>query len=503
LVVGCAGPGPKLLPASPQRTEPLSGGGTLNWYDTNADGQPDYAEQIGQDGRVCELRYGHAEAPESQEVVDLRSISPAEKRDLVLILDSVPYCLVKEAWQKGMLRYFHEPTRVVAPFPVMTDPSLVDFFHLVPGVAIESDYYDGRTETDAYKLYLNGEVAIWHAKVDYSLRHVAHAWAYLDQVSWFDHELRRIQDEFERSDKKSFVAYCVGTSALGARQGREGHEIGLSRVDRFCREMMYRTRGRLRITLLSDHGHNLVTSHRIPLSDLLRRSGYHITTGRLTKPQDIVVPEFAMATCAAIYTCDPESVGRDVVKIEGIELSAFMDESGDVVVLDRNGRARISRSNGGYRYKAVSDDPLGLVPIWKRLGESGQVDPDGFVADAVLAEATEDHVYPDAADRLWRAFHEQFQHKPDVLISVADGYHCGSELQSNVITLRAAHGNLRPLSTFGFAASSAGRLPATVRMRDLAPALKGLGVDVLSRPGTAGQPEEIRVANFESARPPR
>lgn len=474
LSAGCAGPGPKLLPASPIQTEQTAGG-DIRWYDTDKNGQADFGERLGQDGRIREIRY--RQSPE--EIIDLDSIPAAERRELVIILDSVPYSMVQEAWQKGMLRYFGQPTKVIAPFPVMTDPSLIDFFHLTPGVAIESDYYDGQRETDAYSLYLKGQVATWHQKVDFFLPHTCHGSAYLNPVPWFDHELRRIQDEFTRSDQRVFVGYCVGTSALGAIKGRQGHELGLARMDQFCREMIHRTRGRVQITLLSDHGHNLITSDRIPLARLLRQAGYNVTD-RLNGPKDIVVPEFAMVTCAAIYTRDPAPVAADAVKIEGIELAAYRDGQDGLIVLNRQGRARVIRAGEAYRYEALDGDPLSLIPVLDSLKQAGKVGPDGFVADAVLAQALQGHVYPDALDRLWRPLHDQYQHKPDVVLSVVDGKHCGSKFQSDFVGLEAAHGNLRQLSTFGFAVTNAGDLPPTVRMRELAPTLARLGVNVLN-----------------------
>ena len=121
-----------------------------------------------------------------------------------------------------------------------------------------------------------------------------------------------------------------------------------------------------------------------------------------------------------------------------------------------------------------------LVPILGKLKQQGQVSPEGFVADAVLLAATADHVYADAVDRLWRAFHDDFQYKPDVLLATCDGYHCGSAFQTLAVgPLRSVHGNLRPLSSSGFAVSSAGELPPVLRMRDLSTALCKLGVDVL------------------------
>lgn len=478
LPVGCAGPGPKLFPPAPLRVEPAAAGGKLHWYDTNGDGRADYAENIGPDGRIVGLKYlGNG----GEQDIDLKSIPAAEQRDLVLILDSVPYPMVRDAWEHGSLPFFPRPTRTIPPFPVMTDPSLVDFFHMSPGVAIESDYYDGRHETDPYDLYLRATIAIWHPKVDYWLSHMAHGPAYLDRMPWFDHELRRIQDGFEHSTARTYIGYCVGTSALGALQGWDGHAKGLARVERFCHEMVYRTRGRVRITLLSDHGHNQAgNSKRVPLVHKLRSFGYHIGD-TLKSPTDLVVPEFAIVSCASIYTRSPAGPARDVLKIEGIEMSAYCDPDGNIIVLGQNdGRARISRSPAGYKYEPLAGDPLALRPILAELQAKGQVNADGFVADDLLLAATRDHLYPDGVDRLWRAFHEQFQYKPDVLLATLDGYHCGSDFQTRAaLTLKSVHGNLRPLSSSGFAMTAAGELPPLLRMRDLSTALCTMGVNLL------------------------
>jgi hypothetical protein len=450
-------------------------GGLVRWYDTNRDGHRDYGEEYSPAGQITRLRY--LEGGENH-TVELASVPAGERRNLLIILDSIPQSVVEDAWKAGGLRFFGEPSRIIAPFPVMTDVSLVDFFHLTPGIAIESDYYDGKRETDAYSIYLNAGVAVWHQKVDYWMTHLVHSSAYLDQLPWYDHELRQIQDDFGRSRKQTFVGYAVGTSALGALRGRSGHEIGLAQIDRLCHELMFEMRGRLTITLLSDHGHCYYESKRIPLADKLRSFGYRIST-QLNGPRDLVVPEFAMVSCAAVYTRNPAPVAQDVLRIEGIELSAFPESDGSLIVLGRDGKARIRRSSDGYCYEQLQGDPLQLAAIWDGLKQQGKVRADGSVADADLFAATMDHVYPDGIDRLWRAFHEQFQHTPDVLISVAQGYHCGSAFQSRSVKLVAVHGNLRPESTDGFILTNAGSLPPVLRMRDVAPALAQAGVNVL------------------------
>lgn len=474
-MAGCAGPGPKLFPTQPDRVEQEAGGGTVAYYDIDRDGKVDYAEESGPDGIIVRLRYLDAG---TNHTIDLRSIPRDEKRDLVLILDSIPHTVASEAWDNGSLRFFPRPTAVIAPFPVMTDPSLVDFFHLTPGIAIESAYYDGQRETDAYDIYLHAGVAIWHEQVDYALRHIAHGSAYLDQEPWFDHELRRIQDGFGETGKPTYVGYVVGTSAMGALQGRQGHVKSLSRIDRFCHEMFYRARGRVRITLMSDHGHAYYDSRRIALADELESFGYRVGR-RLKEPRDLIVPEFAMCSCAAIYAREPVPVAGDVLRIEGVELSAYPAADGSLVVLGRDGEARIHRSGGKYRYVPIDGDPLQMSHVWHGLAVRGELDADGFVDDRALFDATVEHIYPDAVDRLWRAFHEQFRHPPSVLVSVAPGWHCGSEFQSQAVDLQAVHGSLRPASSVGFAATNAGRLPTVVRMRELSTQLERIGVGVL------------------------
>ncbi len=277
------------------------------------------------------------------------------------------------------------------------------------------------------------------------------------------------------------VAYMVGTSALGSRRGRDGHALALVSVDRFCQQLAYETRGRARITLMSDHGHAILPSERIPLSDELAAMGYRVGS-RLERPGDVVVPEFGVVTCAAIHTREPARVASDVVHIRGIELATYLDRGPDgldrVVVLSKTGRASITHSAAGFRYEPEVGDPLRMTDVLARLRDQSQVDADGYVADRVLFEATIDSVYPDAVARLWRAFHGLIVHQPDVFVAVEDGFEVGSKLQTQLVHMQATHGNLRPGSSWGFAASMAGPLPPVLRMADLREAMQKAGIPI-------------------------
>lgn len=469
------------MPTTPIRVSSLPDGGSTRLYDVDHNGRPDYAEDVSPEGRVVRLRYDPDVLGSSKEnTVVLDEITARDCRHLVLILDSIPYSMVRDFWKHGRFRLFHPPVRVISPFPVMTDVCLAEFFDVSPCPGVESEYYDGQRLTNGYLTYAHEENTPWLRFVDYHLNPIAHSVAYPNPIGWFDHELRHIQVQFDESPKDCFVGYCVGPSALGAKHGRTGHQIGLVRLDRFCQSVVHATRGRVQITLMSDHGHNLVRSGRIDLPRLLRNFGYRVRN-KLEKPGDVVVPEFGVVTCAVVHTREPAAVARDLVGADGIELVAYRikevaEQSGRIVVLSREGQATISRGGNGYRYETQRGDPLRLRPILARLELKGAVDDAGFVKDHTLFSATNDHDYPDVVHRLWRSFHGLVENAPDVLVSVQDGRHCGSALMSKVLNLAAAHGNLNELSSTAFVMTMAGELEPVLRMEDLHQALSKLGV---------------------------
>jgi hypothetical protein len=198
-------------------------------------------------------------------------------------------------------------------------------------------------------------------------------------------------------------------------------------------------------------------------------------SGVLEKPQDVVVPAFGLVNCAAVYTPSPASVARDLVSLEGVDLTAYRDESDNVIVLSRDGVASVSESGGKYRHVAERGDPLRLKTVLANLAQRELVDAEGFIDDGALFDATADHIYPDPLHRLHRAFHGLCRHVPDVLISLADGWCWGSPFMSGFLTVSAAHGSLRQSSSTGFVMTTAGRLPPVMRMQNVAQELRRAG----------------------------
>ena len=488
----CSGPRAKLFPTGPLLTKSVAGGQTDRLFDVDGDGTVDYAERLGSDGAVSLLRFDTA----GDGSLDLELAPPTVNNDdirhLVIILDSVPYEMVEQLRNQGRFRQFHPPSRVVSPFPVMTDLCLAEFFDVSPCIAVEARYYNNKRTNVGYGTYLREENSHWINETDYHLDFTSHGFVYTWPRSWFDRELAGIQLSALESDEDLHIAYSVGTSAMGARIGRNGHQAALIKLDRFCQWLIHHFQGRIQITLLSDHGHNLMRSEMLDLRAALSRCGYRVRD-KLSSPMDVVLPEFGVVTYAGIHTLDPAAVAGDVVGIEGVEIAAYPtpinEDSGEdeIVVLSRTGRAKITKKDGRYRYACEFGDPLQLAPIVEQLKKDGAIDSQGFMDDERLFEASAMATYPDAIHRLWRAFHGLTNHTPDVLLSISDGYHCGAKFMADQLDLRAAHGNLNQPSSYAFVMSTRGKLKPVVRMEDLRRSLEQIGVPFDLKNGVVAQ----------------
>ena len=444
-------------------------------YDTDGDGRGDYAEQQGPDGRVAVLHFDTNRDGELDLQVTLDQLDSSQSRELLIILDSVPYQLVRALRDEGRLRLFHEPSAIVAPFPVMTDLCLAEFFGVSPCLGIESRYYDGRRLSRGVVTYFLEGNAPWLKHVDAYILPINHAYIYTAPETGYLHELYTIERAFFGSEQSAVCGYSVGASALGTRLGEAGHRTLLEYVDRFCQSVMQRTRGRVRITLMSDHGHNLVDSKPISLHKSLATMGYR-DAKTLSEPGDVVIPRYGPVTCAGIYTREPDKVAADVVKIEGVDLSFYRSGDG-IAVRSTAGRAYITRSGERYRYLVAGGDPLQLLPIVERLREEGKLDAAEYAGDADWFAATADHVYPDPMYRLHRAFDGLMVHTPDVMVSLKDGYCYGTSMFNWFVKVNSAHGSLLRSSTHGFVMSTAGPLADPIRMKDLAAELHNLGLN--------------------------
>ncbi|MGE3181947.1 MAG: hypothetical protein AB7N71_09970 [Phycisphaerae bacterium] len=386
-------------------------------------------------------------------------------RHILIILDSIPFEIVEELHANGRFPAFQKPSRVISPFPVMTDPCLTEFFGISPCPAVESAYFDGNKLTNAKKVYEAGTNTPWLRFCDYSLPSSEHWFSYLAPNTGYRNELADIQKALGVSSKRDFVAYVVGTSAVGSARGRTGHVEALVQLDRFCRQIMAEAQGKLQITLMSDHGHNLVANQRISLIRSLERCGY--TVGKtLTHDSDLVVPEWGLVSCVALYAKSP-AVARDVASFEGVDLVMYEERENAVIVLKRDAEARVIKRGDEFVYEMLRGDPLGFASF---AGGGISVS----MTDDEWWERTKNSDYPDVVRRIWRAFNGLLINEPTVLVSLEDGYYAGSEAIESLMKMTSVHGNLRRQGSAGFVMTTLGDLPDVVRISQVAAELRGL-----------------------------
>ncbi len=95
-------------------------------YDTDGDKQADFYTFTDPSGRVTRLGYGALVEGQPQQIVNLGELAFEGRRHLVVVLDGFGYHVVKDYYDSGGLRMFYPPSRVIAPYPTLTDLAMED-----------------------------------------------------------------------------------------------------------------------------------------------------------------------------------------------------------------------------------------------------------------------------------------------------------------------------------------------------------------------------------------
>ena len=471
-LAGCAA-GPKFPAPIAIRCEDHQ---TVRVFDTDGDRQADYWQYCDSDGRVVALAYADASSAQPGARIDLDAVHVADGPHFIIALDGVPFEVVDELWRAGHFRLFRPPTRVICCYPSMTDPALAEVFGAGRCLGYQALYYDRRTGrlSDGNGVYLAGRNSPWLARMSYRCSLWWDTKVYLDPAGVFRHELAGMQRTFRAVQQGEASAYSVGSAGLGTRDGRAGIEKYLRAVDRLCEQIVHERCGRVKITLLADHGHNLVENRCVSFDDLLRKAGYRVTD-RLRAPRDVVPIHYGLVTYADFYTPDPGGVADCLLGHSDVEFACYPD--GDaIVVRDEAGQARIRHGAAGFVYVPDTGDPLRLGPIVEALRQAGRVSPEGEIDERALFDATVEHEYSDPLARIWGAFYEQVENPPDLIVNLRDGACHGSGFFYKMIgRVGSTHGGLNRMNSTTFVMTMVGELPAALRSRDVLPAVRGLG----------------------------
>jgi hypothetical protein len=471
--LACWGTPSKFPPEPPAAQQTPDG--AVRAYALGRKSPPDYFTVQNAAGRIFRIGYDSGGDGKPGQFVNLDEIPLSESIHFVLVLDGIPYSVADAYQRKGGLRLFHPPSRVVSVYPAFTALALADAFADAPCTAFEAIHYDHRLNKvvggDLDYLSLANEV--WARNCDYRMATLWDPFAYLVPEKVFQKEVREVRDLLGRKDRGVLVAYLVSTAGVATREGEAGIVGVLDEADRLCEELVWRTRGRAKITIFSDHGHTMTPCKRIDFRPFLAGKGWRLSD-RLDGPRDVVLVEYGLVTTALFAAKDRAGLAADLAACQGVRFASYPDGAA-VAVRAAGGFAVVERKGDSYRYVAAQGDPLGLLPVFAKLKAEGKLDADGFAADRPLFEATALHMYPDACDRLWRAFHGLAEETPDVIADLDWGWFAGSESLAKMLPgVASTHGDLERTSSTAAFMSTLGPVPPVFRNRDVPAVMQSL-----------------------------
>jgi hypothetical protein len=239
---------------------------------------------------------------------------------------------------------------------------------------------------------------------------------------------------------------------------------------RLCLQLLYERHGAIELSLMADHGHNLMDSQNIHIDELMKSAGFH-PAAKLAKPNDVVLEMNGLVTYAAVWTTQPAKVSAALLKHPGINMTMFM-RGEDVVVRDPEGEALIQCKGDKLRYSPHDRDVLSYKSVLDTLKSQGKLDADGFAARDDWFAATADHEYPDAPPRLWDAFHRLVVNPPTVMFTTRNGYMAGLESFERFIKMKSTHGSLDQINSATFVMTMGDAKLSTMLSKDVMHAIE-------------------------------
>ena len=405
-------------------------------------------------------------------------------RRLLLCLDGVPHKLIEQSKARGLFAGFGPPTRLLSPFPTMTNVALAAMFGASPPPGYESLYFDRKSGElrGGIRKYLGRRTpdkipSSYMDELDYQEPLAFEFLIYVAPEKVWRADMRRFREQFGAAPQtRDFFAFLKGTDGLLHAQGPERLATALETLDTILRDIQKFCGHETEIVMFSDHGMNLEDNRRVHLASHLKRKGFTVSD-RLS-PGDrhsVAVPAFGLCSYAAAYSADQDLIpelARSLTDVEGIDFVIYRDAE-TAVVEAQSGSARIERRVASgkteYAYIPKDGDPFKLAEISGSLARKG-----GFAADHVWYEKTKAHTYPDVLSNIYSSlFSSRVKNDADILISMRDGYYYGWSAFGRFVRLAATHGNALKSSSDAFVMSTHRAFLPCVRADEARQLLKG------------------------------
>jgi hypothetical protein len=458
-VGGCAAPSARLT----FPIHPLCRDGDTVWYDVTGKGTRDFGLRYSAEGDLISLVYADLRDGKASRIYKLSDYADADVPHVILLLDSLPFHSAVERYNAGGFRFCGPPEKVIPPFPSLTEICYSSVLHCPPLTGMIDQSYDQRTQhvRSAFWPRVMGYVQPWEQRCEYHASFYEDGLSFLDPRPWYAAELERAHASIDASPNRVTVVYLGSAASMVCKYGKVGVDEVFDGAEQLCLQLLYERHGAIKISVMADHGHNLMRSTNLPIAQYMIDAGFH-PADTIVSPRDVFLEVNGLVTYAAIDTLQPRRVADALVAHPEIELAMYLD--GDrVIIRDGHGSAAIECSHQRLRYVLIDHDVLGYAAIVKSL----DVDGDGFASDDQWFRATRDATFPDAPRRLWDAFQATVVDPPRVMFTTKDGYCAGLQEYEKYITMESTHGGLNQLDSATFLMSMTGRTHGAMRSRDI------------------------------------
>src|SRR6266516_350936 len=408
-----------------------------------------------------------------------KEASTQSSRHLIVCVDGVGFSTIEKMRAKGRFRAFAPPSRMISPFPSLTNLSLSEILEPAGARAsagYEDSYFDIEKNSmrgglvDRFKggSFIHGtfrELFDYHPSaiksgLGYALPPVS---TYVE--AWSD--IVRLKQKFRSSRAPVFFAYIGSTDSLAHLGGERMLGNFLGQLDDALTNIMAESKGEVRVTIFSDHGNHFTGYRRVSLKEPIRRAGLRLES-QVKDDKSVVFPQYGLVGCAMLFTTEESEkrVADAVANVRGVDFAAY-EHDGVVHVAGHSGGALIEKQGDRFSYRSDDGDPLGLATALLKLAAEGKMDAGGIVSATDWFAATNDARRPDAARRVFEAATNHVRNRASVVVNLEDGYYSGSAFLDVFAILQSTHGSLGREQSTGFLMSTQRGLPGYVRADDL------------------------------------
>lgn len=375
---------------------------------------------------------------------------------VLICLDGVPLSMMEKLKAEGHFSAFKTPAPLISTFPAITEIMLTEFFGVAPPPGYGLRYYDKDSNVLQGGLSDASAISIWFSLYDFvtpmfdrGLTYLWGRWGVID-IDYAERVLRNADG--------MVMMHLDSTDALMHNEPPRVTERWLKKFDASISDFLARNQHRdVEVILFSDHGNDMTAPVRIDIEKHLKAKGF--TPGSVVDGDSgVAILPTGLISTAYMYTAREAEVASALRDLEGVDFAVY-ERDGVVFVEGSGGTARVEKDEKRFRYVPIDGDPLKLEKVVSEMRASGVMDADGWAGDREWFEKTLEHEYPDVLRRVHDGLTGHVKNVGDVLLSLKNGYHCGSKFLQMVVHFNGTHGSLARGSSTGFILSSRRELP--------------------------------------------